>query len=206
MSSDNKLRKFNAGFTLIEVLLVMAIFGIIVVTAGKLIMDYFDITDSLSVHMRLQTQGRNAITQMVNDLRRINQSSLGAAAIESASATSFVFYSNIDSDSYFEKVEYTLTGTELSKSVTKPGGNPLAYDPADKVTTVLSDKIANGATPVFSYYDNTYAGSGDPLVLSGDFSTIRFVKINLILDDRPLAPAASLNMEASVTLRNLKDN
>ncbi len=207
LSAQNaRKRSSPAGFTFIEVMLVVAIFSIISMAAFSLIMDYYRTSDLISVQMVLQGEGRSAINQMVNDMRRVNQGSTGASAIESASAASFIFYSNIDADSYFEKVEYAVAGTELRKSVTKPDGNPLAYNPANKVTTVLTSKIANGAAPVFSYYDNSYAGTGAPLVLAGDFSIIRFVKINLILDDHPAAPTASLNMEASVALRNLKDN
>ncbi len=189
-----------------EVLLVVAIISIISGAVYSLIVDYYRTSDLLSARMMLQTSGRNAHRQMIKDLRRINQGSTGASAIESASASSLVFYTNIDSDSYFEKVEYTIIGTELRKSVIKPDGNPLVYNPANKTTTVLSKKIANGATPLFSYYDDSYNGSGAALVLPTDISLIRFVKINLILDDNPAVPTASLNMEASVALRNLKDN
>lgn len=205
-NDNDKLKRIDAGFTFIEVMLAVAIFSIISMAAFSLMANYYRTSDLMSAQMALQSEGRNALSQMINDLRRINQGSTGASAIESASAASFIFYSNIDSDSYFEKVEYAVVGTELKKSATKPDGNPLMYNPANKITIVLSEKIANGATPFFSYYDNTYAGTGAALPLPADISAIRFVKINLILDDNPAAPTAPLNMEANAALRNLKDN
>ncbi len=201
-----KFKRVNLGFTLIEMLLVVAIFGIISTAAYALISDYNKTSDYIAAQLTLQSDGRNSLNQMVNDLRRANQGSNGAFAIDSANAVSLVFYSNIDTDSYFEKVEYFIDGTELRKSVTKPSGSPLVYNPADKTTVVLSVKIANGAAPIFSYYNDDYVGTGAALTLPVDVTAIRFVKINLILDDNPSAPTSSLKMEAKAALRNLKDN
>lgn len=206
LKNCDKFKRDGAGFTLIEVIIVTAIFSIITIAAIALIRDYLRTSDLLTVQMTLQGQGRSALSQMTNDLRRTNQSSLGTAAIESANATSFVFYSNIDGDLYFEKIEYEVVGNELRKSVIKPDGNPLVYNPANETTTILSDKIVNGATPVFSYYNGSYTGTGAALALPVDASAIRFVRVNLILDDNPSAPSSLINMEASVALRNLKDN
>lgn len=200
------LKKNNRGFTLVEVILSVAIFSVISLAVFYLMINYNKTSDLMAVQLALQSEGRNSLDQMVNDLRRTNGGSNGAFAIDAADANSFIFYSNIDTDSYFEKVEYFVSGTELKKSVIKPAGNPLVYDSANKITTVLSNKIANNAVPLFSYYDNTYSGIGPSLALPVDVTVIRFVKINLIFDNKPLAPAAPLNMEAKVALRNLKDN
>lgn len=205
-SCNLKSVKPDFGFTLIEVILAVAIFSIISLAAFNLIISYNKTSDLLAVQLVLQSEGRNSLSQAVDDLRRINRGSNGAFAIDSANAESIIFYSNIDSDSYFEKVEYFISGNELRKSVTKPSGNPLIYDPLDKTTTVLSTKIANNSAPLFSYYNGTYAGIGDSLELPVDVTAIRFVKINLVLDNNPSVPSAPLTMEAKVALRNLKDN
>jgi prepilin-type N-terminal cleavage/methylation domain-containing protein len=201
-----KSAKFNSGLTLVEILLAVVIFSFLTLAAFSLISDYNKTTNLLTSQLALQNDGRNSLSQIVNDLRRINRGSNGAFAIDSATADSFIFYSNIDDDSYFEKVEYFISGNELKKSVIKPSGSPLVYDPANEITTVLSNKNANGATALFSYYDSTYAGTGAALALPVDITVIRFIKIDLVLDDKPLAPVAPLTMEAKVTLRNLKDN
>lgn len=201
-----KLNESKSGFTLIEVLLTVVIFSIISMAAFSLISSYNKTSDLIAVQLALQSDGRNSLSQMVNDIRRTNEGSNGAFAIDSATASSFIFYSNIDADSYFEKIEYFISGNELRKSVTKPSGSPLIYNPANKITTVLSSKIANSTAPLFDYYDNTYAGSGNALGLPVDITAIRFVKINLILDDNPSAPTAPQAMEAKAALRNLKDN
>lgn len=201
-----KLIKSDFGLTFVEVMLTVAIFSIIFMAVFSLISNYNKTSDLIAIQLALQSEGRNSLSQIVNDLRRINQGSNGAFAIDSADADSFIFYSNIDADSYFEKVEYFISGNELRKSATKPSGNPLVYNPADKITVVLSEKIANGSTPLFSYYDNAYAGTGAALALPVDVTAIRFVKINLVLDDNPSDPIAPMNMEAKAALRNLKDN
>jgi prepilin-type N-terminal cleavage/methylation domain-containing protein len=201
-----KINKNNTGFTLVEVVIAVAIFSIISLAAFSLISNYNRTSDLIMVQLKLQSEGRSSLSQMVNDIRRTSGGSNGAFAIDSAGANSFVFYSNIDSDSYFEKIEYIIEGTELKKSVIKPSGNPLIYDPLNKTTTILSDKIANDTVPLFDYYDGSYAGTGGSLSLPVDITTIRFIKINLILDDNPSAPTSPQAMEAKVTLRNLKDN
>lgn len=201
-----KLNESKSGFTLIEVLLTVVIFSIISMAAFSLISSYNKTSDLIAVQLALQSDGRNSLSQMVNDIRRTNEGSNGAFAIDSATASSFIFYSNIDADSYFEKIEYFISGNELRKSVTKPSGSPLIYNPVNKITTVLSSKIANNTAPLFDYYDNTYAGSGNALGLPVNITAIRFVKINLILDDNPSAPTAPQTMEAKAALRNLKDN
>ncbi len=203
---DLKLTKSDPGLTLVEVILSVAIFSIISIAVYSLIYNYNKTSDLMAVQLALQTEGRSSLSQIVTDLRRINQGSNGAYAIESADAGSLIFYSNIDDDSYFEKVEYLISGNELRKSVTKPSGSPLIYNPVNKITVVLSEKIANGTTPLFSYYDSAYAGTGASLALPVDVTVIRFVKINLVLDNNPTAPVAPLEMEAKVALRNLKDN
>lgn len=198
--------KNNSGFTLIEVLIAAAVFSVIILAISSIIISYNKTTDLMAVQLALQGEGRNALSQMVNDLRRTNGGSNGAYAIDSATDNSLIFYSNIDTDTYFEKVEYFISGNELRKSVTKPSGNPLVYNPASKTTIVLSRKIANNITPLFSYYDSTYEGSGSSLMLPVDVTAIRFIKVNLVLDNNPAAPVSPLNMEAKVAIRNLKDN
>lgn len=123
-----KLNRSDVGFTLVEVILTVAIFSIISLAAFSLISSYNKTSDLVAVQLALQSDGRNSLSQMVNDMRRINGGSNGAFAIDSATANSFIFYSNIDADSYFEKVEYFVSGNELRKSVTKPSGSPLIYD------------------------------------------------------------------------------
>lgn len=206
MTGYIKFDKKDLGFTLIEVLISTAIFSVIILAVFYLIISYNKTSDLMADQLALQSEGRNSLEQIVNDLRRTNGGSNGAFAIDSADSDSVVFYTNVDTDSYFEKVEYSIVGTDLVKSVIKPSGNPLIYNPANKISTVITSKIANNAAPLFSYYDNSYTGTEAALALPVDVTAIRLIKINLILDNKPLSPVAPLSVEAKVALRNLKDN
>lgn len=194
------------GFTIIETLIAVLVIGIITIAAVLLIVDYRRVSDVAAMQLYLQSEGRNITEQLVADLRKATQSSTGSYVIDSATSTSLVFYSNINNDSYLEKVGYSIDGVNLQKSVIVPSGNPLAYNSADEAVTILSKHEANGATPLFQYYDNTYDGvSGSPLNTPVDITRIRLVKINLILDDGVLPNSAPFIIETKVNLRNLSN-
>jgi len=213
MPMERNIKKFvhisdkrQAGYTIVELLVAVGILGIIMIPIANLTADYYRTNELMRFQAFMQTEGRNATKQIVDDLRKTNQASNGAYAIDSVSSSSVAFYSNIDSDSYFEKVRYYISGTNLKKGVIKPAGNPLVYNPANEITSTLSKNVANGSTALFQYYDGTYNGSGSPLASPIDVTKIRMVKIILILDNNLLKGPASLRTEASVSLRNLKDN
>lgn len=213
MLTERNIKKFvhvsgkkQEGYTIVELLIAVGILGIIMIPIANLTADYYRTNELIKFQAFMQTEGRNATKQIVDDLRKTNQASNGAYAIDSVSGSSIAFYSNIDADSYFEKVRYFISGTDLKKGVIKPTGNPLVYNPANEIISTLSKNVANGGTALFQYYDGTYNGSGSPLASPVDVTKIRMVKISLVLDNNLLKGPTSFRTEASVSLRNLKDN
>jgi len=194
----------NKGYTMVEIILAIGIFSIIVVSANYLMMQYFRFNDEISVKINLQNEARNISGQMVDELRKANQASNGASVLDSVDSASIIFFSNIDDDSYTERIRYFIDGTNLKKGVTKPSGNPLVYDTANnEAISILSTHVDNGTNPLFVYYDDSYNGSGTPLASPVDKTQVKMVGINLILKDSSLPNPVSLNISMKVNLRNL---
>lgn len=196
--------KLFSGFTLIEMLIAVGILAVIIVAIASFLANYGRTSDVLNIQLALQSEARNITDQMANDLRKANYASNGAYAIDSATAVSIVFYSNINNDSYLEKVRYFISGNNLQKGVIVPTGNPLVYNPANEAVVILSKREANGASALFEYYDSAYNGvSGSSLANPVDVTKIKLVKINLILDDNAVPGSNPFIIETKVNLRNL---
>ena len=88
----------------------------------------------------------------------------------------------------------------------KPEGDPLSYVTPNEVITVVARDVANTSTPVFSYYDQTFAGSESPLTQPVSATAVRVVQIKLQLEENPTISPAPFNIEAKVEIRNLKTN
>jgi len=131
---------------------------------------------------------------------------LGTIAVESASSTAIVFYSNIDDDSLVERIRYYLSGTTLKKGVTKPTGSPLAYVTSTETFTDVAHDVANGASSTFYYYDGNFTGAQSPLSAPITVAQIRMVKISLRLEEDPNLSPVPFFIESKVAIRNLKDN
>ncbi|MFH2018512.1 MAG: hypothetical protein ABII98_00815, partial [bacterium] len=126
--------------------------------------------------------------------------------IAEASAQQIVFYSNIDSDSYIEKIRYFKSGTLLVKGVVKPSGNPLVYNSSAEITTTVANDLCNGANPLFYYYDESFTSSSTPLIQPVAVTSVRVIKISLDIDEDPQTSPALFHVESKVQIRNLKTN
>ncbi|MCX6779890.1 MAG: type II secretion system protein [Candidatus Magasanikbacteria bacterium] len=197
----------NSGFSLIEMLIVMGIFIMFAGTIAEMLMWGNHGKDVVFEQLSKQNDGRIAIQNFLNDLRRSSYSSIGAYPIELAGANQIIFYSNIDTDSWKERVRYFVATTTLKRGITKPSGNPLSYNSANEVTTEVAHDL-NNTTTIFYYYDQSYDGINNTSTLSApvDISKIRMVGIKLFLDLRPNVSPAPLYIEGKTEIRNLKSN
>ena len=110
--------KNKAGFTVVEVLISTAIFVIIGLGIANFGQNIFSINTSLQNNLSAQLDGRLVLKKIVAELRSASPSSLGGYPVESAGTSSLVFYSNVDSDVYKERIRYYLVGTVLYREVT----------------------------------------------------------------------------------------
>lgn len=197
----------NRGFTLMELLIVIAIIGVVGVVVGKFSADVFSYNRTFNGTFSTIDDAEKLLRPMTQEIRSASASNTGAYAIDAIGDYSFSFYSDIDNDGLKEWIRYSLSGTTMSKEVIKPSGNPLTYNQASKVTTTFLSNVQNQAAslPIFTYYDSTYTGgAGGVVSSSGALDSIRLIGITVRLDADPIKPPAAVDVTTKVSIRNLK--
>lgn len=191
---------------MIEMVVSISVFILLIMTMWAFQRDISFLGTTLSDALTAQGEARKVLGIISSEIRTAAPSSTGAYAIAQAATSSVIFYSNIDSDSLKERVRYFLSGTTLKKGVIKPSGNPLSYNPANETVRDVVHDIANGTTPLFSYYDKNYSGTSDPLSDPVSIPAIRLIKATIIVDHYPTRAPGPATFTTQATMRNLKDN
>lgn len=192
--------------TILEIVISIAIFTTAtLVVAGSVIQGYRVNRFALEQADAIE-QARRGTAAMTKEIREADVSDLGSYPIASASNQSLTFYSNLDNDIAVEKIRYFLDTTDLKKGVTKPGGNPLAYNPATEKITVIAQFVQNGADPIFYYYDGNYPSSTTPLAAPANPNQVKLVELKLRVNANPATAPEDLTLDTFVQVRNLKDN
>lgn len=195
------------GLTLVEILVVVGILSLLVVVATKLFRDVFQYNRNISAILTNIGEARRALKTMTAESRTASPSSLGAYALEQTATSSFIFYSDIDTDIEKERVRYYLQNGTLMKGVTNATGSPLVYNVGNEVRTELVHTVKNSSTtPLFSYYNEIYAGTTTALVAPFDVSVVRLVKMQILVGSSAVASSTPSIYSTQVTFRNLKDN
>ena len=196
------------GFTLLELLVALGIFALVIGSVTAIMVDAFRNNRIIWKQLERQTDGRKVLQQIVDDVRRAEQSSTGAYAIESAGANELRFYTNVDLDGYKEKVRFFLDGTNLKRGIIKPSGTPLTYNPANEQVIVLARNVTNLAkgVSIFTYYNQNYTGTEEALTQPVTASNVRMVKVFLELEDDPNKTPVALSVQSMAEIRSLKSN
>lgn len=194
----------NSGFTLIEI--IVGIF-LIVIVGGLISLVTFRLSDYqlfFTKKFEAQQEIQQTIPFIVSEIRSMAPSSVGSYPIAFASTSSITFYSDIDDDALFEQIRYFLDGNILKKGTVKPSGSPLTYNPANETTTEMVHNMLATSTPIFSYYDENYTGSENPMSQPAVVSNIRIISIQLAIQDN--ASKAPIIIKIQAAPRNLKSN
>lgn len=192
---------------MLETIVVLFIFILLFQGMLALYNDALTTNNALTGNLNSQAEIRKAFASMTEAIRSASLSSSGAYAIDTASSTSFAYYSDIDNDGLKEKIRYFLVGKTLKIGVIKPAGSPPVYNSGnEKISILINDVVNSGGQPIFSYYDNTYAGSSTPLAIPVNIPAVRLIKINVLVDHDPVKPPAPAIFSTQISIRNLKDN
>jgi hypothetical protein len=198
------LKTKKQGFTIIEIFVAIFIFTLIGIALVRFQIDIFSLNKYTGSNLVAQESARQILKNFTVEVRSMSPSNAGSYYIDQAATSSLTFYSNIDSDSDVEKIRYFLSGTTFYKGVINPTG--ATYNPTDEKIIKLANGIANATTSIFNYYDTNYDGTSPPLSQPVNISSIRLIKINLIIDEDILKSPGPLYMTTQVSIRNLKDN
>jgi len=200
--------KTQSGFTLVETLFTIFIFGILMLGTTLMIKQIFSVSEQQSGILSNTNQAIIISDAFVNELRNATYGANGSYPISQATDNQIIFFSTaIKKDGTVSKIRYYISNNTLYKGITNPGGNPLSYDGQSETTTTLSTQMSMGSNPLFYYYDGSYDGNGNPLTQPININVIRFVKINLVvLKDVTPNGNSIFTVTAGASIRNLKTN
>jgi len=202
-----KFKKIS-GFTLIETLLTIFIFGLLMLGTTLMIKNIFGLSEQQNGILSNTNQATIISSAFASEIRDANYGANGAYPINQAGDNQLIFFSTGTNNSgIVSKIRYYISGNTLYKGVTNPGGSPLSYTGQPETITTLSNQMSMGANPLFYYYDGNYNGNGDPLVQPVNIDVIRFIKINLIvLKDVTNNSNSTFTITTGASIRNLKNN
>ena len=186
----------------------MAILSGIVLIISMFGLDIFKFQIFFSDTFTMQQEIGLTLTEMGVEIRGMGPSANGSYLIESASATSLVFYTDKDGDSQFDIVRYFVSGSTLRRGVIKPTGNPAIYPSADEV---IKDVVSNVILPpiasqsLFLYYDQNYTGTQAPITSPVSVNQVRLIKATISTDRTPQDKMARTEYSSTMMIRNLRN-
>jgi hypothetical protein len=145
---------------------------------------------------------------MTTEIRSASASGNGSYAIESATTSSFVFYSDINKNGNVERVRYFLGTSTIYKGITQPNGTPATYPTSSEIVLDIIDNIvtSTASTSLFRYYDSSYTGTQSSMASPIDISKIRLIGITFSADIKPSQAPGAEFFSTLVDIRNLRDN
>lgn len=193
------------GISLIEVLLGVFILSLVGIAIFELQSSVLRTESILSGSLDASHEASKAVKILATEIREARIGKDGSYPILVATSTEFVFFTDIDDDDSPEKIRYFLENRYLKKQVSVFEGNPPAYGVYSQAKNVIN-YLVNDVEPIFSFYDETYDGTSDPLPAPINIPSIRLVKIILEIDKDDAKAPAPIRAETNVMIRNLKDN
>lgn len=199
---------YQKAFTLIEVLVAVAITSVL--GAGILGLQYILSRNQIVVFRNYLNveEANSSVTTLVREIRTAQVAETGAYALEELQDQQITFYSDIDFDTEVERVRYFLNGSQFSKGVIEPAGQPATYPAADEKVKVLTDNVRNGSTPVFYYYNGGWPADtiNNPLTTPASLSETKLIRIYLRVNTEGDEPDKDYVLESYTQVRMLKEN
>ena len=202
MRLDYKKNKI-AGFSLIEIMVVMGIFSIFIIMSADFIIQGFRSSAFIYEQDLAVQNARKAQDIMVKEIRKANRAENGEYLLDTVLPQTFTFYSDVDSDGLTEKIRYFLDNNNLKKGLIHATGSPIGYPAENEAVSILSNYVNNQAKPIFLYYDKNNLPIANP---TSDKQSIRLIEILAEINVTPATAPKNFNVEVNVQIRNLKDN
>lgn len=199
------------GLTLIETVVFLAIFVFALTALSGFLIYFYRVQGFSLAQASAIDSARQGVSQMTKEIREAIQSDSGAYLLESCQDFELIFYSDIDKDEQVERVRYFLEDEQLKKGVIKPTGWPVDYSGPEEIK-IVSRHVKNAtSTPLFYFYDRTYAGqeTDSPLetpVASDLLDEVTLIGIKMQIDVNPERTPKVLNIQSKSQLRNTKQN
>ncbi len=201
-----RLRKKDFGFTIVEVVIVVALSSLLLTALLRFLVAGYPLSRIAFLQQQSTEDARLTLKRLGKALREARPADTGAYPLIEMSPQRIIFYSDIDADNTTERVRYELIGSNLERGTTEPSGNPLTYDPqSNEVSTIVTRKIHNETTPIFTYYNGDYPVDFTPLSPL-DLTEVKYIQFYLEIDADPNNDPPPIEIRSQVQLRNLKTN
>ena len=204
-----RTRTLVRGFTLIEMLVTIAISSLLMIGAAALVITMFSQGTIRRTALNSVDQVRFTGDDFANEVRDAQPGADGSHAVAEASTSEVVVYSpyGIGSTTTVKRFRYFVSNGTLYRGVTTPTGSPLAYDLANEVVTPVVNNLVSTSTPVFTYYDGSYAGTSTPLTQPVNLTDVRFIQMNLDVEQQNTRTSTTtFTYTAGASIRSLKTN
>jgi prepilin-type N-terminal cleavage/methylation domain-containing protein len=199
--------RMHRGFTLIEVLTTIAILASIMIAVVTFQYNVLSYNETSKVSLTNTQEAQSLLKTAARELRSMEPSSNGSYPIASAATSTITFYTDLDGDGLKEQIRYYIASTTLYRGLIKPTGSPLVYVAANETIRTLVTGLKNSSTtPMFEYFNSSYAGTSTPLTYPLNIPLVRLVRVNLTIDTDPNKSPVVRTFSTQAALRNLKDN
>lgn len=191
------------GFTLVETVVVVALFGIISLVLTQSIVSFYNFNAYTLAQAYQVSHVRDSMEQMVRDIREMTFADDGTFPLTIWEDDRIGFYSDIDRDDSVEYIEYELSSTTLEKNIFNATGSPPVYPAVPETSVILSEYVQNNlqGIPVFEYYTE----SGARASATTTVTDIRYVRVNIVVNIDPVRDPGEYMLRSSASLRNLKN-
>jgi prepilin-type N-terminal cleavage/methylation domain-containing protein len=201
-----KKNKYNTnGFTIIELVVVIAIFSVLVFGVSKMLTDIFQKSNSQLTTLDSIDQARSVSAKFINEIR---SATYGSYPLVSAQDNNIKFYSPVGATlGSVNLINYYTVGTDLFKDILEPTGSPPTYVLKSHIAVLR--ELANGSSPLFYYYDGNYNGIDNivPLSQPVNIPQVRFVRMNVIMKNQTTSQSTgTFSLDYGAAIRALKDN
>lgn len=197
----------RGGFSVLEVLIVIAIGVSLIFVIGKLNDNIGLLNNLVSQQLQSKSDISQTLQIITTEIRSAAPSAAGAYPIESASTSSFAYFSDINKDGTVEHIRYFLASSTIYKGVIYPTGSPALYPTSTETLTDLIDSVVvSTSTPLFQYYDANYSGTSSPMTYPILISSIRLISISFGADIKPNVAPGPTNFSTLINIRNLRSN
>jgi prepilin-type N-terminal cleavage/methylation domain-containing protein len=201
MSVLRRTRSDQRGFTLVEVLSAMAVFGIVLATFAMVMRTAIRHSGEVEQQSNLQNEARFAITTMAQDLRQVydGDSDTTTSPLQSIFANQITFLSpDRQLPFHLRRITYRLQGTELQRATltsTDTDGYPWSGISAapSAFRTVVQNVVNTGTQPVFRYLDENGA-------VTSVRTDIRTIELQVVVATKT-SPSQKYTYKSSVTVR-----
>lgn len=200
----------NKGFSLIEILVVVAIAAVVVLVVGNFGNNITGLNTLITSELQAKSDANQSLQIMAEEIQSSAISANGAYPIDAVSTTSFAFYSDINKNGSAEHVRYFYATSTIYKGVIAPTGTPANYPTSTEVITDFIDNvIITTSTPLFSYYGSSYTGTQSALTYPIAIASIRLIGISFEAQTNKTSTVKRSPLQyfsTLVDLRNLDSN